>query len=120
MNSLIASKQTTNLPIKTLENDLDTVILSTLNSVLVEEIKSLENLVQAIPQESLELVKMILATSGRIVFSGIGKSGLIARKLVATFSSMGKAALFLHPTEALHGDLGMVHPQDLFIILSKS
>lgn len=120
MNSLTASKQTKTTPIETLDTELDATILNSLNSVLTEEIKALENLVQALPPTAISLVKIILATTGRVVFSGIGKSGLIARKLVATFSSMGKAALFLHPTEALHGDLGMVHPMDLFIILSKS
>ena len=120
MNSLIKLKQTTKAQVKPLDDHLDQTILSLLHSVLTDEIKALEKLVQALPQSAITLVKAILATSGRIVFSGIGKSGLIARKLVATFSSMGKASLFLHPTEALHGDLGMVHPQDLFIILSKS
>ena len=50
----------------------------------------------------------------------MGKSGLVARKLVATFSSMGTPAFFVHPSEALHGDLGMIHPQDFFVALSKS
>jgi len=81
---------------------------------------TLQNVINQLPKTAIELVKIILHTSGKIVFSGIGKSGFIARKLAATFSSMGKASLFLHPTETLHGDLGMVQPGDLYIILSKS
>ncbi|RKP40013.1 hypothetical protein BJ085DRAFT_11337, partial [Dimargaris cristalligena] len=57
---------------------------------------------------------------GKIVITGVGKSGKIAEKLVATFLSLGNLALFLHPTEALHGDLGMVSPRDAVLAISYS
>lgn len=96
-----------------------TIKLDILN-VLQREAEAIRHVADNLPQESETLVESILAASGRIVFSGMGKSGHIARKLVATFSSMGIPALFLHPSEALHGDLGMVHKGDFFIALSKS
>ena len=92
-------------------------------TVLLRETETLQNLVKNIPDVSISLVDKILNTtkkSGRIVFSGMGKSGHIAKKLVATFASMGTPSFFLHPTEALHGDMGMVQKDDFFIALSKS
>jgi arabinose-5-phosphate isomerase len=65
-------------------------------------------------------IELILCCAGRIVVSGMGKSGLIGRKLAATFASTGTPALYLHPAEALHGDLGMVMRGDLVLALSAS
>jgi len=65
-------------------------------------------------------VRLILATSGRVVVTGMGKSGIVGRKLVATLASTGTPALFLHPAEAVHGDLGMVRPDDLVLAFSYS
>ncbi|WP_426115606.1 KpsF/GutQ family sugar-phosphate isomerase [Massilia sp. PWRC2] len=65
-------------------------------------------------------VSLLLACSGRVVVSGIGKSGHIARKIAATLASTGTPAMFVHPAEAAHGDLGMVTPQDAFIAISYS
>lgn len=71
--------------------------------------------------ESFErAVDQILSARGRVVFCGMGKSGLIARKLSATFSSTGTPSFFLHPADALHGDLGMVTSEDVAILLSYS
>ena len=67
-----------------------------------------------------DAVQLILQTKGRLVICGMGKSGLIARKLVATFSSTGTPSLFLHPADAIHGDLGMVTPADVVMLLSYS
>jgi arabinose-5-phosphate isomerase len=66
------------------------------------------------------LVDLIAAARGRVVVAGIGKSGLIGRKLVATFNSTGTRSIFLHPVEALHGDLGIVSPDDVVLALSNS
>jgi arabinose-5-phosphate isomerase len=63
---------------------------------------------------------MIFATSGRVIVAGIGKSGLVGRKIVATLSSTGTPALFIHPVEAMHGDLGMVRSEDVVLALSNS
>ena len=65
-------------------------------------------------------VALLLACSGRVVVSGIGKSGHIGRKIAATLASTGTRALFVHPAEAAHGDLGMVAPDDAFIAISNS
>ncbi|MAT38587.1 MAG: D-arabinose 5-phosphate isomerase [Ectothiorhodospiraceae bacterium] len=67
-----------------------------------------------------EAVELILRSNGRVVVTGMGKSGLIARKIVATLNSTGTPSLFLHPGDAIHGDLGMVREDDVVIILSKS
>jgi len=65
-------------------------------------------------------VELISQCSGRVVVTGMGKSGLIARKIVATMNSTGTAAIFLHPSDAVHGDLGMVRKEDVVICISKS
>ncbi|HSJ09122.1 MAG TPA: KpsF/GutQ family sugar-phosphate isomerase [Longimicrobiales bacterium] len=65
-------------------------------------------------------VQTILSSSGRVIVSGIGKSGIIARKIAATLTSTGTPAIFLHPVEGLHGDLGIVSRDDVSILLSKS
>src|SRR5450830_748712 len=65
-------------------------------------------------------VELVLACTGRVVVSGIGKSGHIARKIAATLASTGTPAMFVHPAEAAHGDLGMITPQDAFIAISYS
>lgn len=65
-------------------------------------------------------VRLLADASGRVIVSGVGKSGLIARKLAATFTSTGTAATYLHPVDSLHGDLGLVGRSDVAIVLSKS
>ncbi|MDP9347934.1 MAG: KpsF/GutQ family sugar-phosphate isomerase [Gemmatimonadota bacterium] len=65
-------------------------------------------------------VEMLLAARGRVIVSGIGKSGIVARKVAATLTSTGTPATFLHPVEALHGDLGVAGPEDVALLLSKS
>src|SRR4029078_8402287 len=65
-------------------------------------------------------IERLLACPGRVVVTGLGKSGLVARKIAATFSSTGTPALYLHPAEALHGDLGMIVRGDLVLALSYS
>ncbi|HTY38178.1 MAG TPA: KpsF/GutQ family sugar-phosphate isomerase, partial [Bacteroidota bacterium] len=62
----------------------------------------------------------IYKSTGRVIVTGLGKSGLVARKIVATMNSTGTAAIFLHPSDAVHGDLGMVRSEDVVICLSKS
>jgi arabinose-5-phosphate isomerase len=67
-----------------------------------------------------EVVEAILESPGRVIVSGIGKSGIVGRKLAATLTSTGTQAVFLHPVEALHGDLGIVGSGDVAVLLSKS
>jgi arabinose-5-phosphate isomerase len=80
----------------------------------------LEDGMAAVFGRAVELVVECGARRGRVVVTGIGKSGIIAQKLVATFNSTGTPALFLHPAEALHGDLGMLAKGDLVLALSSS
>ncbi len=65
-------------------------------------------------------VRLLAAAKGRVIVSGVGKSGLIARKIAATLTSTGTAASYLHPVDSLHGDLGIVGKDDIAIVLSKS
>jgi arabinose-5-phosphate isomerase len=65
-------------------------------------------------------VRLLAACRGRVIIAGVGKSGLIGRKMAATFTSTGTPATFLHPVEGVHGDLGLVGPDDLAILISKS
>ena len=65
-------------------------------------------------------MEIILKAAGRVIVTGVGKSGIVARKIVATFNSTGTSALFLHPVEAMHGDLGMISPGDVVLALSNS
>jgi arabinose-5-phosphate isomerase len=68
----------------------------------------------------VDAVRMILASQGRVIVSGVGKSGIVARKIAATLTSTGTPAIFLHPVEGLHGDLGIVGRDDIAVLLSKS
>ena len=78
------------------------------------------NLVNNIDKNFAQAVELIFNSHGRVVFTGMGKSGIVARKIVATLNSTGTAAIFMHPTDALHGDLGMVRKNDIVILISKS
>lgn len=84
------------------------------------EAEAVANLINSIDNQFVKAVDVIYNSKGRVVFSGMGKSGLIARKIVATLNSTGTAAIYLHPTDALHGDLGMVRKDDVVILISKS
>ena len=84
------------------------------------EAKSVEHLIQFIDDEFEEIVQLIASCKGKLVVSGIGKSALIAQKIVATLNSTGTPAAFLHAAEAIHGDLGMVQKGDIVLMISKS
>ena len=71
-------------------------------------------------EEVEKMVHLFFSCEGVILFSGVGKSGIVAQKLATTMTSIGCKSLFLPPTDALHGDLGMVGPKDLFVLMSKS
>jgi arabinose-5-phosphate isomerase len=88
--------------------------------VLRIEAEGILALVDRVGQTFVEAVDLIYASSGRVIVTGIGKSGLVARKIAATLNSTGTPALFLHPVEALHGDLGMVIYGDILLALSHS
>jgi arabinose-5-phosphate isomerase len=97
-----------------------TELLSMGRHVLRTEAAAVATLSDRLDESFVAAVRAILDCHGRVVVSGIGKSGHIARKIAATMASTGTPAFFLHPAEASHGDLGMVLPQDIFIALSYS
>jgi len=84
------------------------------------EAEAVANLSHSINDDFAKAVELIYNCKGRVVLSGMGKSGLIARKIVSTLNSTGTASIYLHPTDALHGDLGMVRKEDVVILISKS
>lgn len=88
--------------------------------VLRLEGEALMALAAALPADVPPLVEAVLALPGRVVLAGIGKSGHVARKIASTLASTGTPAFFVHPAEASHGDLGMVRPGDLCLLLSNS
>ena len=88
--------------------------------VLQIEADGIINLIDRLDQRFDQMVDVIVKTSGRVIISGIGKSGLIGRKISATLNSTGTRSLFLHPVEAMHGDLGMVCSDDIFLAMSYS
>jgi len=98
----------------------DNEILKTGKMVIKIEAEAVANLEPSINHDFVKAVDTIYSSRGRVVLTGMGKSGLIARKIVATLNSTGTAAIYLHPTDALHGDLGMVRKEDVVIIISKS
>ena len=88
--------------------------------VLELERDALGDAAQRLGAEFARAVELIKGSTGRVIVAGIGKSGLIARKIAATMTSTGTPAMFLHPTESVHGDLGIVTSQDVAVLLSKS
>jgi arabinose-5-phosphate isomerase len=95
-------------------------IIAKAKQVIRTESEAVSNLEKSINNQFVKTVNEILISKGRVVFTGMGKSGLIARKIVATMNSTGTPAIFMHPTDALHGDLGMVRKEDVVILISKS
>lgn len=88
--------------------------------VLRIEADAISNLIDKIGDQFEEAVELIYNCKGRVVVSGVGKSGVIGRKISATFCSTGTPAVFLHASDGLHGDLGMVRSEDIIIWISKS
>lgn len=88
--------------------------------VLRIEAEAVSALITRIDENFLRAVQLILDSHGRVIVSGVGKSGHIGRKIAATMASTGTPAYFMHPAEAAHGDLGMLHPDDVLIALSNS
>jgi arabinose-5-phosphate isomerase len=88
--------------------------------VLAIEADAVRGLIARLDERFLAAVALILACKGRVIVSGIGKSGHIARKIASTLSSTGTPAYFVHPAEASHGDLGMIQREDIFIGISYS
>ncbi len=101
---------------KKTEND----ILSSALRTIKMQAASISELANYINEDFVRAVNMISAGSGRLVLSGIGKSAIVAQKIVATLNSTGTPALFMHAADAIHGDLGMIQQHDIVLIISKS
>jgi len=95
-------------------------LLNEARRVLRAESKAIEGLTERIGDNFVRAVEILAAVQGRVVVSGIGKSGIIGRKIAATFTSTGTPATYLHPVEGLHGDLGIVGREDVAVLISKS
>src|ERR1700761_403093 len=95
-------------------------IINIAKDCIRKEAASVAALEQLVDGGFEKAVSLILSCKGRVVVSGIGKSAIVAQKIVATFNSTGTPSVFLHAADAIHGDLGMVQEQDVVILLSKS
>ncbi|MET1259971.1 KpsF/GutQ family sugar-phosphate isomerase [Flagellimonas sp. DF-77] len=97
-----------------------TAILDSARRTIQNEGEAIQNLISQLDVSFENAVKSILESDGRVVVSGVGKSALIASKIVATFNSTGTPAIFMHAADAIHGDLGTVQKDDVVICISKS
>ncbi|MDD5150369.1 MAG: KpsF/GutQ family sugar-phosphate isomerase [Flavobacterium sp.] len=95
-------------------------ILILAKKTILSESESIAKLIDFIDINFAEATQILFKSKGRLIVTGIGKSAIIAQKMVATFNSTGTPSLFLHASEAIHGDLGMVQPEDVVICISKS
>lgn len=96
------------------------MILKIAREVIKKEAEAVAGLLDHLDKNFGKAVQAILETPGRVIVTGMGKSGLVGKKIAATFSSTGTPALFLHPAEAFHGDLGIVTDKDIVLAISKS
>jgi len=95
-------------------------ILILAKKTILSESESIAKLIDFIDFNFVEATQILFQSKGRLIVTGIGKSAIIAQKMVATFNSTGTPSLFLHASEAIHGDLGMVQPDDIVLCISKS
>jgi arabinose-5-phosphate isomerase len=114
-------------PASTVPSSSDTAVSTQAESivargrrVLALEADALRASEAALGETFVEAVQLLARCHGRVIVAGVGKSGLIGRKIAATFTSTGTPAMFLHPVESVHGDLGIVGPDDVAILISKS
>ena len=95
-------------------------ILEAAKHSINEQSDAIKNIVNLLDESFAEAVELILKTNGRVIITGIGKSAIIANKIVATLNSTGTPAVFMHAADAIHGDLGLVQKKDIVICISKS
>jgi arabinose-5-phosphate isomerase len=96
------------------------MIIDIAKKVLEIEAESVKNLINRLDKNFEQAVYKLHECKGRVVLTGMGKSGIICKKISGTFSSIGISSFFLHPAEAIHGDIGMVKPNDIIIAVSNS
>ena len=95
-------------------------ILEIAKTVFNTEIESLQQIARELDAEFAKAVQLVLESSGRFIIIGMGKSGIIGKKIAATLASTGTASFYVHPGEAFHGDLGMIQPGDVTLLISNS
>jgi len=95
-------------------------ILSYARETIEHQANSIKNLSKLLTKDFEKAVNLINSTKGRVIVSGIGKSAIIAQKIVATFNSTGTPSIFMHAADAIHGDLGLIQSEDVIICISKS
>lgn len=95
-------------------------ILNTAKSTIKLESKAIENLSELLTEDFAKAVELIYESKGRVIITGIGKSAIIANKIVATLNSTGTPSIFMHAADAIHGDLGLILEDDVVICISKS
>ena len=95
-------------------------LMARLRQVVLIESNAVSGLLEQLDDKAIEAVELIASLKGRLVVTGMGKSGHIAKKVAATFASTGTPAFFVHPAEAQHGDLGMIQPEDVVLAISYS
>ncbi|MEG0467368.1 MAG: KpsF/GutQ family sugar-phosphate isomerase [Mucinivorans sp.] len=98
----------------------DNSIIDFARSVVTQEQDAIGDMIALIDSDFTRIAKLIFESRGRLIVTGIGKSAIIAQKIVATFNSTGTPAVFLHAADAIHGDLGIVQPHDIVLCISKS
>lgn len=98
------------------KQDIQKIAINT----LVLEAEAIQNLIPAINEDFTNAIEAVLSTSGRVVITGVGKSAIIAQKIVATLNSTGTPSIFMHAADAIHGDLGILQRDDILIAVSKS
>jgi arabinose-5-phosphate isomerase len=103
-----------------LNHNQQNIIQNVAIEAIQNELNSLQVLPQYIELDFIKTIEHILASNGRVVLTGIGKSAIIAQKISATMNSTGQPALFMHAADAIHGDLGMIQKNDVIIAISKS
>ena len=95
-------------------------IKSVARKVIQDETVAIQNLINYIDDDFEAVARLIYENKGRVIITGIGKSAIIATKIVATMNSTGTPAVFMHAADAIHGDLGMIREEDVVICVSKS
>jgi arabinose-5-phosphate isomerase len=98
----------------------DVSIVRTAHRVLKTEADAILEMIDTLPDDFADVIKLILKTEGRVIISGVGKSGHIGRKISATLASTGTPSYFVHASEASHGDLGMITSHDIVVLISNS
>ena len=116
---ILISLKHTNFYKNSILNTKENILILAKKTILSES-ESIAKLIDYLDIQFVEATQILFHSKGRLIVTGIGKSAIIAQKMVATFNSTGTPSLFLHAAEAIHGDLGMVQPDDIVLCISKS